>query len=158
MRIVVDRFRSNDDATLSQIAVYNDQGALAFGCYGCEDAFHEPKIPGRTRIPAGTYRLSFRKEGSMYGRYCADRRLRGVGQERGMLWIREIPNFEYVYFHIGNTHEDTEGCPLVGSTFDAAVMAVWGSVAAYRKFYPIVASELEAGGNCIAEIQDNDRS
>ncbi|NIP88730.1 MAG: hypothetical protein GWN84_03285, partial [Gammaproteobacteria bacterium] len=32
----------------------------------------------------------------------------------GMLWIREIPNFEWVYLHCGADHEDTAGCPLLG--------------------------------------------
>lgn len=156
MKIIVDRFKSNAEATLAQVTVYSSPDHAAMGLYVCEDAYHVPKIPGRTRIPAGSYQLTLRKEGGLYTRYCANPKLGGIGQERGMIWVRNIPGFEWVYFHIGNTHKDSEGCPLVGMGHNLAAMSVTESVKAYRKFYPLVADAIEAGA-VTAEFIDNDR-
>ena len=35
---------------------------------------------------------------------------------KGMLWVRDIPGFEYILIHTGNTDEHTSGCLLVGDT------------------------------------------
>jgi len=34
-----------------------------------------------------------------------------------MLWLQNVPNFEYVYLHIGNVVENSEGCVLVGDSY-----------------------------------------
>jgi hypothetical protein len=31
-----------------------------------------------------------------------------------MLWLQNVPGFEWIYLHIGNDETETDGCPLVG--------------------------------------------
>ena len=64
MEIVVDRFISDDDTTISRINVDRQ-----FVCFGLEDEFREEKIAQETRIPAGTYDIRLRTEGGHHNRY-----------------------------------------------------------------------------------------
>ena len=66
-----------------------------------------------------------------------------------MLEIKDIPNFKWVLFHLGNTDENTAGCVLDGDTqqdLDVSKDGFIGSSGnAYKKFYPKVATALENG-------------
>ena len=73
--------------------------------YTCEDRDRRLeaggiKIPGRTAIPRGYYRLTV-----------------SMSQRFGKLMpeIKDVPQFSGVRVHGGNTHADTEGCPLLGA-------------------------------------------
>jgi len=140
------RYSTEPQSTLGVVTAKIYPGRWSFLAYTLEDGHNEPKIPGRTRIPAGVYPLGLRREGGLHARYQS----RFPEFHRGMIWIREIPGYEWVYFHIGNTHEDTEGCPLVGSSpasFLEREQRVVQSTHAYRRFYPIVAAAIGAHPN-----------
>lgn len=64
-----------------------------------------PKVHGRTAIPAGTYELIL----SMSNRF-----------KHELPEVLAVPGFAGVRIHGGNTHENTEGCPLVGLHRDSA--------------------------------------
>jgi hypothetical protein len=149
MNIIVDRFISDNDSTISRIMV-NGQ----FICFGLEDEFRVNKVPGETRIPAGAYKVILRKEGSHHLRYKA----KFPNMHKGMLWISNVPNFKWVLIHIGNTDADTSGCLLVGSQAitDPGDMKVIGSTIAYRKLYPMVVDSAENESLSITFL-DNDR-
>ena len=149
MKILVDRFVSDDDATISKVSV-DDQ----FVCFGLEDEFREEKVVGETRIPAGDYRITLRTEGRFHERYS--RRFREF--HRGMLHIRNVPNFKFILIHCGNTDEDTKGCLLVGSQAITTPgdMRVNASTAAYSKFYPLVVDAADNDDLSITFI-DSDR-
>ena len=149
MEILVDRFISDADATISKVAVDS-----RFVCFGLEDEFREEKVVGETRIPDGNYRITLRTEGGFHERYS--KRFREF--HRGMLHIRNVPNFQFILIHCGNTDEDTKGCLLVGSQAITAAgdMMVTESTAAYRRFYPLVVDAAEHDDLSITFI-DNDR-
>ena len=105
MKITVNRIYSTEDATLSLVGVDGQ-----FFCFGLEDEYREEKVPKETRIPAGTYPVRLRTEGGLHGRYR--RRFSDIHQ--GMLHVQDVPGFEYILIHVGNTDEDTAGCLLVG--------------------------------------------
>lgn len=149
MLIEVERYKSNDKATLSRIYVDGK-----FICYGLEDEFREVKVKGETRIPAGTYKIALRKEGGFHQRYSVDKRTKDF--HKGMLWVRNVPNFEYILIHIGNEEKDTDGCLLVGMTADETNFKVLRSAEAYELLYKKVLKSAEDGTLSIKYI-DKDR-
>lgn len=106
MKLTLKRFSDNGKATLGLLFIDN-----GFACYTLENTFHINKIQGETRIPAGHYKLELRRVGGMVKKYDND-----FKDHDGMLHLKEVPGFEYVYIHVGNTPKDTHGCILVGST------------------------------------------
>ena len=116
-----------------------------------EDAFQERKIPGETRIPAGEYEIKFRKESPMATRY----RQRFGDDHIGMLWLQDVPNFEWIYIHVGNTADDTDGCILVGTSMTPAAGKVGNSVTAYEHVYPAVAQALLRDERVTIQINDS---
>ena len=72
-----------------------------FECYILEDCVRMFKIPGKTAIPAGIYKVII----SFSNRFQCD-----------MPLIVDVPNFTGIRIHWGNSDKDTEGCPLTGQT------------------------------------------
>lgn len=73
-----------------------------FECYSIEDVVRppdEPKVPGRTAIPAGRYEIAI-----TYSQRF----------KRPMPLLLNVPGFTGIRIHQGNTAADTAGCVLVG--------------------------------------------
>ena len=149
MELFVDRFVSDDDSTISRVSVDG-----RFVCFGLEDEYREEKVVGETRIPAGTYRITLRTEGGFHQRYS--RRFSDI--HRGMLHIQDVPNFQFILIHCGNTDEDTKGCLLVGTqaNTEPGDMSITASTGAYRRFYPLVVNPAAEDDLKITFV-DNDR-
>lgn len=149
MRINVTRIKSTNDATLSTIDIDGE-----FQCFGLEDEYRENKVPAETRIPAGIYFVELRKEGGFHTRYKAK-----FDFHEGMLQVMDVPNFEYILIHIGNTDEDTAGCLLVGvGARSGDDLTIQSSTTAYREFYPKVLAAIEAGETVTIRYIDGDQS
>ncbi len=106
MTITLQRLRSDSTATSGFLSI---NGKVV--CFTLEDAFHVAKIIGGTRIPSGTYEIKLRDVGGLTQKYLEKY---GSSFHHGMLWLQDVPDYEYVYIHVGNTHKHTEGCILVG--------------------------------------------
>jgi hypothetical protein len=110
-----------------------------FECYTLEDEFREVKVKGETRIPDGTYKVELRTEGGFHQKYL---KKYGADFHKGMLWVKNVPGFEYILIHVGNDDSDTAGCLLVGSTSDKDKSFIGASGNAYKSLYPKVLKAL----------------
>lgn len=149
--VLVERYLSDDETTLSNIYVNG-----RFICYGLEDAYHEKKIKGRTRISQGVYRLKLRTFGGFHARHAKSPYYRDT--HIGMIEIADVPEFTNILIHAGNTHRDTSGCLLVGMQAMAHLspIAVHQSRLAYQGLYPMLAPAVRDGLATI-EFRDCDR-
>jgi len=116
-----------------------------FLAYTLEDEHRDEKKYGETRIPNGTYKLGLRKEGGYHSKYSK----RFSDFHIGMLHVLDVPNFEYILIHCGNTDEHTAGCLLVGDSQENNQITTNGfigkSTQAYRRIYPKIAEAIECG-------------
>ena len=142
MKLEVLRFSSELDSTSGMLFDVTD-GRRRFLCYTLEDEHREDKVAGETRIPAGEYRLTLRTEGGFHKRYA--HRFQTI--HKGMLWVRDVPGFEYILIHCGNTDENTMGCLLLGDSQENNQVKRNGwighSTRAYFRVYPYVAAALD---------------
>jgi len=151
MHLEVSRICSDSDTTIG-VMTLDDK----FVGFTCEDEFRWDKLPKETRIPAGTYQLQLRTESPMAGKYQ-----RRYGHwHTGMIWLKDVPDFTYVYIHTGNTDDHTEGCILVG--YGAAArpgdqMTISQSRAAYSQLAVQLIPAIDAGTHCTISIIDKDR-
>ena len=144
MKLKVIRYSSQADSTSGLLFEESELG-LRFLCYTLEDEYRALKVRGETRIPEGTYELKLRTEGGFHQRYTK----KYPDIHRGMLHVTDVPGFEYILIHTGNTDEHTAGCLIVGDTQSNNGIIKDGfvgqSVNAYKRIYPSIAGLLEKG-------------
>ena len=71
-----------------------------------------------------------------------------------MLHIENVPKFEGIFIHIGNSAEDTAGCPLVAKAWEVDESFVYKSTQAYTEIYKLIAPEIKAGKEVTIQITD----
>lgn len=98
---------------------------------------NEGKVYGETAIPAGRYRVTM-ENSPRFG--------------PGTLTINDVPGFDGVRIHGGNTEGDTHGCPLVGQI--RAEASILRSKAALDALKSKVAAALMGDGEVWIEIKD----
>jgi hypothetical protein len=146
MQLEVLRFSSEADSTNGLLFDITD-GQRKFLSYTLEDEYRKEKIMSETRVPAGTYNVTLRTEGGFYQDYTERF---GSDFNKGMLWVRDVPGFEYILIHIGNTDDDTSGCLLVGDTQNNNQITKDGFIGSstnnYKRIYPPIAEVLSNNG------------
>jgi hypothetical protein len=81
------------------------------------------KVHGRTAIPTGCYRVGLR-DSPKHG--------------PNTLYLRDVPGFQFIDVHAGNSAADTEGCQLVGLTRDEVAGTVGESRLALEELRAVV--------------------
>ena len=81
----------------------------------------EKKIKGKTAIPYGTYEIKWTYS-PRFKKYTPQ--------------LMNVPSFEGIRIHSGNSSTDTEGCLLLGE--NKKVGMVLNSRATINKFYPLI--------------------
>ena len=155
MNLEVIRFSSGTDSTNWILFEIIQQGneidgifkQTKFLAYTLEDEYRSEKVFGETRIPDGTYKLGLRKVGGYHAKYSK----RFPHIHIGMLHVLDVPGFEYILIHCGNTDEHTAGCLLVGDSQENNQITKDGfigkSTQAYKRIYPRIAEAIDCGEN-----------
>ena len=140
------RFISNKETTIGILR--SDKLSM----FTLEDEHRTIKVKGETRIPEGIYEIIYRKEGGMLSDY---KNL--YPDHPGMLWLQNVPDFQYVYIHVGNNQLHTDGCILVGM---GCVLngdySITESRTAYLALYREIQAAFNSGRKVFISIQDKD--
>tara|TARA_B100000424_G_scaffold174518_1_gene134732 strand:+ start:1055 stop:1573 length:519 start_codon:yes stop_codon:yes gene_type:complete len=143
MKLEVIRINKGKDSTNG--ILFDVTNERKFLCYTLEDESRKEKVYGETCIPEGEYNIGFRTVGGYHTKYSN----RFADIHKGMLHVLDVPGFEYILLHCGNTDEDTAGCLLLGDTQENNNTNKNGfigkSTNAYKRVYPPIAKALEAG-------------
>lgn len=95
MEITLKRTALHPDFTLGKLSIDG-----VFFCYTVEDTVRSgAKVKGKTAIAYGRYKVIV----NMSNRF-----------KKLMPLLIDVPNFERIRIHAGNTAEDSEGCIIVG--------------------------------------------
>jgi len=148
--------RISSDVDSSSGLVFDITDGRKFLCYSLEDEYRNDKVMHETRVPAGTYQIQLRKVGGFNARYA-----KKYGDfHKGMLHVQDVPGFEYILIHTGNTDEHTSGCLIVGDSQENNQLLKNGfigkSVQAYKRIYTPIATALENGEEVTITYVDYD--
>jgi hypothetical protein len=136
MKLTLKRNPSKAEWTTGKLFI-ND----VFECFTVEDQQQIIKVMHETRIPAGTYDISLRDFGGHHERY----KVKFKEIHRGMLWLRNVPGFQHILIHVGNTDDDSSGCILVCTVVDDEKGIGYKSTEAYLKLYRKVVDAFAKG-------------
>lgn len=140
MKVLVKEVASRDLYTISKLFVN--------GSYLCDvlqdtnrgltqsmslEEINEIKVKGKTAIPKGTYQVTLNVVSPRFSKkaqyaFCQGKLPRLIN----------VPGYEGVLIHIGNTPEDTDGCLLVG--YNKVKGQVIDSTKAFKELYSILSS------------------
>ena len=104
------------------------------------------KMHGETAIPTGRYLVDMKTVSPRFGgraqyQFCKGRLPR----------LCNVPGYNGVLIHIGNTAKDTDGCILVGENKEKG--KVLNSTATFRKLYPTLKAADERGEQIYITIE-----
>lgn len=151
IEVFVKLRKETPDSTIRYFSIVSDDKEV-YSCYTLEDGKRDKKEPGKTRIPAGRYKLALRCWGGFYERLS-----NRFGVDHPMIEITGVPGFSDVLIHPGNFVADTRGCLLPGQTYwkDGTGNYVVGqSTAAYLVLYKLLACEIRSGKEVYLNIID----
>lgn len=96
MKIIVKRLHRTENSTIGELFIDGK-----FECYTLEDKERDIKVKSETAIKKGTYKVIINQSNRF---------------KRLLPLLLNVPEFEGVRIHAGNSNHDTEGCILVGKT------------------------------------------
>ena len=132
MKLELKRVKLADTFTVGRLYADGE-----FVCYTLEDTVREVigqpvsewKIHGQTAIPRGNYTVDI----TFSQRFQVKLPL-----------LRDVPGFEGVRIHTGNSSKDTEGCILVGEAWDGSSGWIGSSKIAFSILLPKIENATDA--------------
>ncbi|ELM3650627.1 hypothetical protein RYR30_001932 [Flavobacterium psychrophilum] len=94
MELILTRTQKTDSSTIGELSVNGK-----FECYILEDVERDVKVKGKTAIPKGRYEIAI----TYSNRF-----------KKMLPLLLNVPNYEGIRIHTGNTASDTEGCLITG--------------------------------------------
>lgn len=133
MDIEIKRIYKGAEYTIGRLSIDGK-----YFCDTLEDTVRAPgvKVRGKTAVPAGRYRVVLSESPRF---------------KRILPLLVDVPNFEGVRIHPGNTAKDTEGCLLVG--FNQLKGKVVASRATFQKLFEKLWAADQAGEEIWTEIK-----
>ncbi|WP_428055424.1 DUF5675 family protein [Candidatus Avelusimicrobium alvi] len=133
MDIAIKRIYKGAEYTVGRLSIDGK-----YFCDTLEDAVRAPgvKVRGKTAVPEGRYRVVLTESPRF---------------KRILPLLVDVPNFEGVRIHPGNTAKDTEGCLLVG--FNQVKGKVVSSRATFQKLFEKLWAADQAGEEIWTEIK-----
>lgn len=136
MKLRVERGLSGTSSTIGKLYVDG-----VFFAYTLEDIDRHledggKKIHGETAIPRGSYKVII----DFSNRF-----------QKQMMHVLNVPGFEGIRIHAGNTDKDTEGCILLGKV--RSDNAVFNSREAVNALFEKVRSALDSGQEVNLEVK-----
>lgn len=133
MDIAIKRIYKGAEYTVGRLSIDSK-----YFCDTLEDAVRAPgvKVRGKTAVPEGRYRVVLTESPRF---------------KRILPLLVDVPNFEGVRIHPGNTAKDTEGCLLVG--FNQVKGKVVSSRATFQKLFEKLWAADQAGEEIWTEIK-----
>ena len=148
----LQRLYHDDKFTLSFILSDDN----SYRSFVVEDTFRAVKVAGETRIPAGFYPLTIRKEDTPLTIKHRNNPAYKAWGFKYHIEVSNIPNFKGVYIHSGGDEGDTEGCITPGYSFDLTALQArqQKSIISVRDFYAKVYPMIEAGEKVFLQVED----
>jgi hypothetical protein len=132
MKLLLKRMTFTNNSTIGELSIDGEHE-----CYTLEDVVRDKKIKGITAIPFGIYKIII----NMSNRF-----------QRLMPLLLDVPEFEGVRIHSGNTSADTEGCILVG--VDPKTDYIGKSRDTFSFLFPKIQEAIDNGEEVTIEIVD----
>lgn len=108
MEILVKRIFKGENYTIGHLYING-----TYFCDTLEDKVRnlpkEPKIYGKTAIPAGKYEIDMNTVSPKFKNRSWARKYKGIVPR-----LKNVPYFSGVLIHPGNQAQDTDGCLLIG--------------------------------------------
>lgn len=142
MKLLLKRVALRETYTIGRLYVDNH-----LFCDTCEDKVRdierEGKVYGKTAIPYGTYKVTLGVQSPKYSQRSNYNWCNGY-----LPRLLNVPHFDGILIHAGNTAEDSAGCILVGE--NKVVGKVINSMATLKRLYGILR---EAGDDITITIE-----
>lgn len=137
LRLLLRRRPSGPVSTIGRLFDISKFETETFLCFTCEDVVRTKKIKDITAIFAGLYEIVI----TLSARF-----------KRKLPLLLNVPEFDGVRIHPGNTAENTEGCILLGEGTDGT--AVSGSQVACSRVQKMIEDAIASGGKVYIEIRN----
>ena len=126
MKLEIRRLYKKKDYTIGKLYIDG-----VYFCDTLEDAVRDEKISNQTAIPEGTYRVVLHYKSPKYSKkkaydWCGGRLPR----------LLNVPNYDGILIHAGNTIKDTSGCILVGENKEVGM--VLNSMSTLKRLYKVL--------------------
>ena len=162
----VGRYIFKSDWTISHLLI-NKKNTY----FGIEDEIRNVKVHGETAIDYGVYKLGTRYSPKFSSEFFYNEKLNKLihkseyknitdkedYKEHELIWVMEVPKFNYILLHWGNTDDNTEGCYIMGDRIGIlnGQDAVLNSKNTYKAFYMKVFPLIKKGGQTIEYFKED---
>ncbi len=153
------------DSTRSKLFLWDKHDG-----YAVEDEIRSVKVHGETAVPYGRRLLGTRISPKFSAAFLYSKSANKLIEpkekslfpeitdwmQHELIWIMDVPGFQYVLLHWGNTDDDTDGCLIVGSGLGIVKgqSGVINSRNYYKQLYCKIYPLIKAGVQYIEYIKE----